>query len=659
MFRTAPMKRLLLLVPRRRLDDVIEAVADLGVLHLLDLSHRTEWSWGVRPYDVGERRRECQDSLRQIEALIRFFTPPPTPRPDESSLPGPEEVERQVEHWGAEMEAIRRERARLGEEIERLSQTADGLAALAPTGIAPERLRELRFLHAAAFWADPAELPRLEEALAHVPHRFVVADARGSERLLFAFVLAGDREALERALRSGGCVPLDVPADAAGAAHQAEEAAKARLSDARARLAELEERFEGRRRALAEPLARARAAIERDLLLVEARGFASRSESVVFLAGWVPAERVTSLRAAVQAVTSGRCHVRVDEPLSLDSVRSGAEPVPILFRNPALVRPFERLTGAYGAPRWREIDPTPIVAVAFWIMFGLMFGDVGHGAVLAGVGLWIFRHRVRYRDYGVILMECGIASMAFGFAYGSVFGFEDLLPALWFRPIDDVPRLLKIGAGAGLVMLSLSFALAVANAALRRDWGAALLGSHGMVGAFVYWTAAALVLRWLATGEFGVDVAMLTAVLSAPLGLLWAHGVISRLRAGGDAASRSPVAALLGGSIELLDFAVRGVANTVSFVRLAAFAVSHAGLLLAVFALAETLAASGARLGTLWGAVVLVIGNVVVIALEGLIVSIQTVRLVYYEFFTRFHEGSGLPYRPLRLREPGGGQEAI
>jgi V/A-type H+-transporting ATPase subunit I len=98
----------------------------------------------------------------------------------------------------------------------------------------------------------------------------------------------------------------------------------------------------------------------------------------------------------------------------------------------------------------------------------------------------------------------------------------------------------------------------------------------------------------------------------------------------------------------VLDLVVRGIANTVSFARLAAFAVSHAGLLLAVFALAE--AVSSAPGGTLWSALVFVAGNAVMIALEGLIVSIQGVRLVYYEFFSRFYEGAGLEYRPLRWR---------
>ena len=651
MFRSVPMKRVLIVVPGVRLDEVIEAVASLGVLHLLDLSERAEWSWGVRPCDVAERRRERQDTLRQLDALIRFHRPPPVRLANE--LPDSDEVARRVGGWTAEMEAIRAERARLREESERLERDRRAHAALSPTGMGLEEMRRLRFLHAASGWIAGSDLERLEEALAHVPHAVVASAARGAERLILAFVPARDAEVLERALRTIGCARLDLAAAGPAAAPALEE----RLAEVRAELAAADERAERARGALAEPLAAARAAVERDLVLVEARAFAGRSESVVFLAGWLPADRVEAVRSAVAAATAGRSHLRVDEPLSIDSVRSGFEPVPILFRNPALVRPFERLTAGYGWPRWGEIEPTPLVAAAFWVMFGLMFGDVGHGAVLAGAGLWVFRRVARYRDYGVILMECGIASIAFGLAYGSVFGSERWSPALWFRPMEDVPRLLQAGASFGLVLVSLSFGLGALNSALRRDWSDALWGSHGLLAAFAYWTAAALALRWLATGRWGMGIGLATALVGVPLALLWLRRVVSELRPGPSAgAGRSAPAALLAGSIELVDWVVRSVANTVSFVRLSAFAVSHAGLLLAVFALSQTL--EGARLAGVWQAVVLVAGNAIVVALEGLIVSIQTVRLVYYEFFSHFHEGTGLPYRPLQLRARAAQEDA-
>jgi V/A-type H+-transporting ATPase subunit I len=134
----------------------------------------------------------------------------------------------------------------------------------------------------------------------------------------------------------------------------------------------------------------------------------------------------------------------------------------------------------------RSTDALPL---GFCAMFGLMFGDVGHGAVLAAAGAWLARRRSW--DAGLILLQCGIASMAFGLAYGSVFGVEGWLPALWLRPLEDLPRLLRTGAAIGLGMISLSFGLGVLNAALRRDWSDALFGTHGLLAASAYWGAAA------------------------------------------------------------------------------------------------------------------------------------------------------------------------
>jgi len=646
MLRTTAMKRVLILVPRAEVDAVVERVASLGVLHLLDLSTREEWAWALRGETLAEERRTRQEALRAVDALLRFYAPPPGASIPDDGLPAAGEAERQVASWSAEMDALRAERARLRGEVERLEEALRGLEVLAPSGLDAEQLGAMRLLHPACGWLPAADLERLEEALAHVPHRILVADSRGERRLVLAFSLARDHDVLARALHGLGWQPLAL---ALGDGARAEALAP-RLEQAREALASLEARFESLRAALAEPLARARAALERDLLLLDARAFTARSESVTFLAGWIPEPRAEALRRAVRAATRGRCHVVLEDPHSIDRVRSGVDPVPILFRNPALLRPFERLTAAYGAPRWRELDPTPIVAAAFWVMFGLMFGDVGHGLTLAAVGLAIFRRMPRYRDYGVLLIECGLASLAFGFAYGSVFGVEHWLPALWFRPMDDVPRLLRAGASFGLVFLSLALALGLLNAALRRDWRAALFGAHGLLGALAYWIAAALALRWIATGEAGVSVGLAAALLGAPLALLWlARAALELRRARAEpGASAGAVTAVLGGAVEVVDLVVSGIANTVSFARLAAFAVSHAGLLLAVFALADVVRSAPG--GSLWSALVVVAGNAVIIALEGLIVSIQGVRLVYYEFFSRFYEGTGLEYRPLRLR---------
>jgi len=657
MFRVSPMCRVLLLVPRADLDAAIDEVGALGALHLLDLAGREDWVGGVRASDVAESRRERLDALRRLEALTRFYAAPPPRGLEAAPLLDVIDVEQQLGQWSAEMESLRSERTQLRDEIERLEHELRAVRALAPSSVNISAVRAMRFLVGECGWLEQTEVGRLEESLARIPHRVVPLERTAEGQLVFAFAPSRERETLERALRAVGFERLELPADASGIAGDATRPLEAKLEQAQAALRELDERFERARHDLALPLARARTAIERSLLSLEAQALAQRSESISFISGWVPRTQVDALRAALRRATGGRCYVRVEEPQSIDSVVTRREAVPILLRNPALFRPFERMVGAFGTPRWGELDPTPLVATAFWIMFGLMFGDVGQGAVVAMAGWWIFRHIPRYRDYGVILMECGFSAVAFGFAYGSVFGREDLLPALWFRPLGDVARLLRIGIAFGLAFLSLGLALSVLNSILRRDWAAAWWGPQGLLSASSYWIGAALALRWLASGRMGVRAGVAAALLGAPLALLWAMRAWTELREEREDGSGGSglVAAVLHSAVELVDLIVRSIANTVSFVRLAAFAVAHAGLLVAVFALAQTVAAAPA--GRLWGFVVIVAGNLVVIALEGMIVSIQAVRLVYYEFFSKFYEGSGLAYRPLRLLPHGASKE--
>ncbi|HBZ69660.1 MAG TPA: hypothetical protein DEP35_08005, partial [Deltaproteobacteria bacterium] len=432
---------------------------------------------------MAEPRRERLDALRRLEVLTHFYAPPPPRELGDTPPPDITEIEPQLGQWTARMEFLRNERTRVRDEIERLEHELRAVRTLAPSGVDLSAVRAMRYLVGVCGWLEQREVGRLEESLARIPHRIIPLERMAGRRLIFAFVPSRERETLERALRAVGFERLELPADASGIVVDAAHAHEGKLEQAQAALRELDQSFETDRRNLALPLARARTAIERSLLSLEAQALAQRSESISFISGWVPRAQVEAVRAALRRATGGRCYVRVEEPQSIDSVVAHREAVPILLRNPALFRPFERMVGAFGAPRWGELDPTPLVATAFWIMFGLMFGDVGQGAVVAAAGWWIFRYIPRYRDYGVILMECGISAVVFGFAYGSVFGREDLLPALWFRPLGDVARLLRVGIAFGVAFLSLGLALSVLNSILRRDWAAAWWGPQGLLSA--------------------------------------------------------------------------------------------------------------------------------------------------------------------------------
>jgi len=256
----------------------------------------------------------------------------------------------------------------------------------------------------------------------------------------------------------------------------------------------------------------------------------------------------------------------------------------------------------------------------------------------------------RYRDYAVILMECGVFGAGFGFLYGSVFGVEDWLPALWLRPLDDMTTLMKTAILFGIAFLSLGMSLNVVNA-FRRGDPAALWERNGLLATLAYWTAAGLLIRHLMAGPGTLALGTDALWLALPLALIFLkEPVLTVIK--GAREHRWPdlseaCALAVASAVEVLDTLVSTISNTATFIRLAAFALSHAGLFVATFSVADAVAKAGA--GTLGAAVTIVLGNAIIIALEGMIVCIQSIRLEYYEFFSKFYSGGGEEYRPLRF----------
>lgn len=316
-------------------------------------------------------------------------------------------------------------------------------------------------------------------------------------------------------------------------------------------------------------------------------------------------------RRLVEALdrTPARALIRFPDP------PEGRRP-PLLLRNPRFVRPFEVFTQALGTPGSDEADPSAVLAVIVPLLFGYMFGDVGQGLVLVAAG-WVVGRRVPALR---LLVPCGIAASVFGLLFGSVFSVHGAIPALWRDPLSAPVTILAIplGFGAGVILLGLLLQ------GLESAWG----------GRLREWIGADL-------GVVLVYIGAIAAVV-APVALWWvALGAVWFVVGTGVRQRRlSAAAAALG---ELLERAFQMLINTLSFARVGAFALAHAGLSSAISALAESVDSGLAK------ALVVVTGNVVVIVLEALVVSIQTTRLVLFEFFTRFLKAQGRPFRPLSL----------
>jgi V/A-type H+-transporting ATPase subunit I len=652
-----PMRHLTVVVLASELEATTRAIARVGVLHLLDVRSAIEPLAPIRPYDIGEQLARLDALAQTLDDLMRYLALAP---PEVGEGPGGppavalQDVEVRVGALARAAQALRQRQRVVADQGAQVENLLRNVRALAPLGIPLDELRRLRYIFLTSGLLPERNLPRLRESLARTPHVIVPTGRAGADGriLVTALCLRQQHETLERAVRSAQLEPVALPAHLSGTPEMVTAELQAQLKTNEDARTAVDAERQSLARQSGDEARTLRLLVERDRLLVEAQRHMAHSDRIALIAGWLPAVLAATLERAVRQATGNRCVIRWADPATMDAVRRGRIPVPILLHNAVLVRPFERLLRAYGLPRYGEVEPTAIIAVAFLTMFGFMFGDVGQGLVLFGIGYFIYRRMFRYRDYAVILMECGVFATIFGCLYGTVFGSERWLPALWLRPMEDVGRLVQTAIAFGIAFLSIGLILNLVNVVRRRDL-ALLWERNGVLAALAYWTAVGLLIRQLTGGPGTVSAGTAMLWLSVPIGLiLLKEPVRTLLKAARE--HRWPsvsdfIALAVESLVEVLDTVVSGISNTATFIRLAAFALSHAGLFLATFSVADAVARSDGATGTIGAALVIIAGNVVIIALEGLIVAIQSVRLEYYEFFSKFYSGGGEEYRPLRF----------
>lgn len=368
--------------------------------------------------------------------------------------------------------------------------------------------------------------------------------------------------------------------------------------------------------------ARLRVALGRPLAEAATLGVRGRG-GLAALAGWVPRRRVEALKAMLEARFHGRYWLDLEAPRREEAAR-----VPSLVRYPAWLQPFVPLVRSYGVPRYGEFDPTLPFAFTYLLLFGAMFGDVGHGAVILLLAAGLYRILGKFAWIGI---AAGAVSMLFGLFYGSIFGYEDILRPLWLSPLHHPMQLLGVAVSFGVGFIVLTLLVNVRNRFSAGEVQAALFDSAGLAGLLLYLGAVGAMLSLAG----GADLAMPSAILAGVGVTLVALYKWVETHA-------SPGERMLVTFIETLEAAINLFANTLSFMRVAAFSLNHVALALAVFTLA-------AGLGTAGHWLTIVLGNGVIIVLEGGIVAIQALRLMYYEGFSRFFSGDGTEFVPLRL----------
>jgi V/A-type H+-transporting ATPase subunit I len=316
----------------------------------------------------------------------------------------------------------------------------------------------------------------------------------------------------------------------------------------------------------------------------------------------------------------------------------GVDPPTLLDRRTEVRRSFTPLVETYGTVPYADVDPSVLAGLAYMLMFGMMFGDAGHGALLVLAGLALRAGRparlARYRKIWPFVAGSGLVAMCFGLLYGEFFGPTSVVPVLWLAPLEEPVALMAVALALGAALLAGAHALGIVNRLREGGWPLALSAPSGIAGAAL--------LAGLGLVVLGVSADLGWAVLAG--GLVMAGGValaaVGFLATAGGGATGATQAV-----VEVFDAVIRVGTNLVSFVRLAAFGLTHAAIGSIVWDGTVALWRSGGLL-LLASVAVFLLGNVLAFALEALVAGVQALRLEYYELFSRVFTGEGRPFRP-------------
>jgi V/A-type H+/Na+-transporting ATPase subunit I len=641
------MTEIELIVPSKEMVAVTRLLANQGVFHQVDASHLDSQS-GLEPGNSLHDEAVAYSALeRRIQASMQTLgmdegQPEPSDKYSMLEIDTARQMVEQVE------QEIRQVSQQLTEDRKNLEQDQDSLRQLEPIADIELDLGTLDNSHFvfSLFGVIPnANLERLHTSLSRIP--YVLIPLRKERRNTIVWLAGGrsNSDILERAARSAYLNPLELPdihtgtpAEIINSLNASIRSLQAKIEEDLAALTRLGNKDQQQLHTL---LWRVRV----DRMLADAMAHYGKLRYTYLIVGWVPSLKLHALTQKIKALSE---NILIE---SIPTRRPGdnRQDIPVALGNPGIFSPFESLVTSFARPRYHELDPTFLIALTFPILFGAMFGDVGQGALIMLIGAVIASRKVKalrsLAGLGGLIVACGLFAVIFGLVYGSLFGIETILPALWIRPMENITEMLVVAIGAGVVLLCAGFILNILNASISREWERLFFGQNGLDGFILYLSLIGILMSFVIKG-FPIPRAVFfaTAAISAVVVMfseLGAH-LVARHR---PLVEGGVVTFLVQSAFELFETLISFLSNTLSYVRVGAFAVAHVGLSAVIFILAN-LIGPGHGIGY-W--IVVAIGTLFIVGFEGLIIGIQTMRLEYYEFFSKFFKGGGLVYKPFNL----------
>ena len=356
------------------------------------------------------------------------------------------------------------------------------------------------------------------------------------------------------------------------------------------------------------------------------------------LCGWMATKEAKKLQKETDDDVNVGCIVS-------DDVTEHKTKPPTKLKNLKIVKPFELFVKMYGLPAYNEFDPTLFLTITYAFIFGIMFGDLGQGLCLFIGGAILYK--VKKMDLAGIVCAAGVSSCIFGALFGSFFGFEfdsviSPLKSMVTLPfLGEINIVLVAAFLFGSFVILTTMVLNIANAIKQKNLGKALFGPNAVTGFIFYASVIAVILLYM-TGKPLPGTVLLIIMFVVPLALIFFEEPLKNLIAKKKPIDESAGIFAATAFFELFDYLITYLSNALSFLRIGVFAISHAAMMEVVMTLA------GAENGGMPNILVVIIGNIIVLGMEGLVVGIQVLRLEYYEIFGRFYDGSGREFVPFR-----------
>lgn len=654
MAKTAVMRLVELMIMNEDIDNVLAYLGKKGVFQFYNASKNLDTS-NANP------AKEMFDTLTSVRnflgiADINEYTIEPV-------LPKDADFARAGSIIGA-VDALREKQEKAKEESARISDAYKEACAFSHLKASYSELEHLTFLTMRIGKIDPAVFEDLQFALGE---RCTVIPLGDDKTRILAASSKKARFALDTELKKFGFVPLEIPRDFKGIPNDMLLSMKKQTEEAKNALDAIDKERVAYANEHKDELLELLQIFSVGMQVQVAKDQLESTQLVYRVTGWLPLYETDALVKELDDLSEGRVAIRQFKPEEIASIRDGRESVPVKLRHGKFIKSFEGMIFSYGAPKYGTIDPTPFVAFFFTLLFGVMFGDAGQGLVFVLIGILLnfnLIHVKGWNKYGLIFIAIGISSCVMGLLTGEFFANGKILepfalfvtglfvgkenafaPILHLMPSSDTLSLLFIFFGftlsVGFVINSLGLVLNFINNISQRRFGEAFFGKTSLTGALFFWYVIALAIRIAFTAHAPAlyDWIILGVLIFT---LFFAHPLERLVNGHKPIFENGIFVGIIEGIVEIIEVASSYISNTVSFLRVGAFALAHVVLGFIIYKMQQLIGGVG-------GLAVAIVGNVIVIVLEGMIVAIQVIRLQYYEFFSKFFSETGVEFKPFKL----------